>query len=105
MELISNNDYGLSFMKSGEALVAKIIDIDRQHRAVARGAPEDHGRGGASPAMWSVDGLGGVGNGVSAVLNGRRGLAAAILAAARTSGGCSDSGEGQGRPGGGGGGE
>ena len=39
VELISNNDYGLSFMKSGGALAAKIIDIERQqpqgHAAVS----------------------------------------------------------------------
>ena len=32
MELISNNGYGLYFMKSGGALVAKIIDIDHQQQ-------------------------------------------------------------------------
>ena len=31
MQLISNNGNGLYFMKSGRALAAKIIDIDRQH--------------------------------------------------------------------------
>ena len=30
MELISNNGYGLYFMKLGGALAAKIIDSDRQ---------------------------------------------------------------------------
>ena len=30
VELISNNGYGLYFMKSGRALAVKIIDIDRQ---------------------------------------------------------------------------
>ena len=30
VELISNNGYGLAFIKSGGALAAKIIDIDRQ---------------------------------------------------------------------------
>ena len=34
MELISNNGYGLAFMKSGGALAAKIIDIDRQPQAI-----------------------------------------------------------------------
>ena len=31
VELISNNGYGLYFMKLGGALVAKIIDIDHQY--------------------------------------------------------------------------
>ena len=33
VELISNNGYGLYFMKSSGALAAKIIDIDRQQGA------------------------------------------------------------------------
>ena len=36
VELISNNGYGLYFMKSGGALAAKIIDIDRHHTPTAR---------------------------------------------------------------------
>ena len=36
VELISNNGYGLAFMKSGRALAVKIIDIDRQHTPTAR---------------------------------------------------------------------
>ena len=36
MELISNNGYGLYFMKLGGALAAKIIDIDLQHTPTVR---------------------------------------------------------------------
>ena len=36
MELISNNGYGLCFMKLGGALTAKIIDIDRQKRCAKK---------------------------------------------------------------------
>ena len=36
LELISNNGYCLYFMKSGGVLVAKIIDIDRQHTPTAK---------------------------------------------------------------------
>jgi hypothetical protein len=57
-----------------------------------------NGRGGAAPAKWRVGDLGGVGNGDRGVER-RKAPAAALLAAVRTSGGCSGSGEGQGKAG------